>query len=66
MFLVSYSPWYSKDRGREAQRDNMHYSEVLEVARCAIARRVAGGKPSWSQQPFNSTGVPLTDATQRS
>jgi len=44
----------------------MRYSEVLEVVRRAAAHRVAEGKPSWSQQPFNSTGVPLTGATQRS
>lgn len=64
MFLVSCSPNCSKDTGREAQRDNVYFSEILEVARCAIACRVAGGKPNWSQQPFSSSGVSCIGVTQ--
>lgn len=63
MFLVSCSPQRSKDRRREAQRDNVYSSEILEVPRRAIASRVAGGKPNWSQQPFSSTGVSCTRVT---
>lgn len=39
-------PMVQRGWGKEAQGDNTHCSEVLEVARCAIAYRVAGGKPS--------------------
>lgn len=64
MWLVSCPPECSKDR-REAQRDSVYSSEILGVPRGAIASRVAGGKPNWSQQSFSSTGVSCTDVTQR-
>lgn len=59
------SPQTSKDRTREAQRDNVYSSELLEAPRHAAAGRVAGGKPNWSQQSFSSTGVSHTGVTRR-
>lgn len=49
VFLVSYSPWCKKGRGRKGQRVNVHCSELLGVARCAGYQE---GNPAGPNNPL--------------